>query len=100
MSQAEVAVLGVSFELIAWLEDRVFPSDRVGVKDLLRTLNLKKYDFLDIAVKTRDCLIEDGYWIEVEDSDTFRENTVRGQYGFPDLNIEDYRNLVSWAYDH
>jgi hypothetical protein len=79
------------YELDMWLEDRIFPPDRVGVKKLLKSLGLKKYDVLAIVAQTRACLMEDGWWIAITPEDTFRHNTLRGFVGKPELNPKDYK---------
>jgi hypothetical protein len=79
------------YELDMWLEDRIFPSDRVGVKKILKSLSLKKYDVLDIVKITRACLMEDGWWIAMSPEDSFSLVTIRGIFGRPELNIEDYK---------
>lgn len=69
------------FEVAAWVEERVFPPDRIGVKRLLRSLKLKQYDAWEIALKTRACLMEDGFWLKVHVSDTYESHTIRGRFG-------------------
>lgn len=86
MWRSEITIL----DLAEWLEERVFPEDRMGVRKLLRSLGLKKYDPLEVALKTRACLVEDGFWIKVEEGDTFRDNTIRGKLGFKELDISNY----------
>lgn len=79
-----------AIDLISWLEDRVFPPNRVGVKSLLRKMGLKKYDYFDVALCTRACLVEDGFWLKVNDTDTFRQCTIRGRMGYPDVDLSLY----------
>lgn len=79
------------YELALWLEDRVFPPDRVGAKRLLRKMGLSKYDPLEVALDTRACLVEDSWWIKVKETDTFEKTTIRGLMGHPLRDINDYR---------
>lgn len=77
-------------EFYLWLEDRVFPPNRIGAKKILKSLGLKKYNALEIAKRTRACLMGDVWWIAMSSGDDFKECTLRGAVGFPGFKLEDY----------
>ena len=82
----------------AWIKERVFPKNRFHSRKMLKELGLVRYDVHKIAEKTRCSLLTDPYWIVYEDSDTYVENTTRGQMGLDNYpynslklnNEEDY----------
>lgn len=80
---------------VIWVEERVIPSNRIGLKRILDKLGMKKYDMLEVAKKTNVCQLTDPYWVTYSDSDTFTKNSLRGIYGYDanilGLNEEDYR---------
>ena len=47
-------------DLLEWIGCRIFPEHRVDCDKLLKQLDLNKYDPLEIAKKTKVCLVEDG----------------------------------------
>lgn len=63
--------------------NRVFPSTRVGVKELLNELNIPVYNPYLICRKTKGILNDDYYWIQFEDdnftySDFVKYRTING----------------------
>lgn len=65
----------------AWKKERVFPKNRFNSKKMLKELGLKKYDVEKISEVTRCSLITDPYWLVYEDTDTYVNNSIRGQMG-------------------
>lgn len=82
-----------------WVEDRVPPPNRIGLKKALKEIGLKRYDPMEIAIKTRATLVEDGFWLKVEETDTFEKNSVRGRLGFPKWDEKTY-TLIKDNKDH
>lgn len=76
-------------EFINWLEDRIFQENRTDKEDLLKLLDLKEYTIWGIAKKTTACLMTDPYWVKFSEKDTFRESTIRGRFGFEELEDKD-----------
>lgn len=80
---------------LTWVEERVVPSNRIGLKRILKMVNMHKYDVLELARKTNVCQLTDPYWLAYSESDCFTKNSLRGLYGHPanplDLEIDDYR---------
>lgn len=68
-------------QFTAWIEERVFPEERMGCNELLVELGLKAHIPIEIAKKTRACLMEDPYWVAFEETDTYEQNTIRGLMG-------------------
>lgn len=71
-------------DFIQWIEERVFPEERMDCKELLADLNLEEYRPFAIAKQTKACLMEDGWWVSFSDQDSFRKDTIRGAAGFPE----------------
>lgn len=65
----------------AWIRERVIPKNRIGIKNILKELGIKKYDRDKIAEITRCSAVTDPYWIVYEETDTFYDNTIRGRIG-------------------
>lgn len=86
MKRQEVTI----YEVDLWLQERVFPPERIGAKKLLKSLGLKKYDAMEITKKTRACLMEDGWWFAIYPTDTFRNNTIKGASGHPEWDSTTY----------
>lgn len=76
-------------DFVEWINGRVFPPERVGAKQLLKELGLDEYRPFAIAMETKACLMEDPYWVAFTESDSYREDTVRGAAGFPDMVLRD-----------
>jgi len=77
-----------------WKKERVFPKDRLGSKQMLKEIGLKKYDVDKIAEITRCSVITDPYWIAYEETDTYTKNSIRGQidsekYPYNSLKLTD-----------
>lgn len=91
---------GTDMEIIikAWVKERVFPKNRFGSWKMLRELGLRTYNVEKIAEVTRCSLMTDPYWMVYYDTDTYSENSVRGQMGLDNYpynsldlkNEEDY----------
>ncbi len=71
-----------------WCEERVFPPNRMGKNKLLKILGLKRYNHIDIVRITRASMMTDGYWLVLDESDTFTNNTLRGK-----MNPESFNSL-------
>ncbi|HDR7597788.1 hypothetical protein EXW35_26535 [Bacillus mycoides] len=69
-------------DLLEWIGCRIFPEHRVDCDKLLKQLDLNKYDPLEIAKKTKVCLVEDAWWLTFSEKDNFRNDTLRGKLGF------------------
>ena len=65
----------------AWIKERIVPKNRIGIKEILKELGLKRYDRDKIARITRCSSITDPYWIAFDEYDTFYECTIRGRIG-------------------
>ena len=65
----------------SWIKERIFPKNRIGAKQLLENLGLKKYDREKIAEITRCSVITDPYWIAYKETDTYYNNSIRGRIG-------------------
>lgn len=50
-------------------QDRVFPENRIGAKELLKELGLDRYDGWEIAKKTNARLGNDYYWVDFGEGD-------------------------------
>ena len=74
----------------AWIKERVFPKNRLHSRKMLKELGLFRYDINKIAELTRCSLITDPYWLVYNDSDTYVNNTTRGQMG---LECYPYNSL-------
>jgi hypothetical protein len=70
------------YDLVTWLEGRIVPRERVGIKKLLKDMGLKNYDLWGIVRYTRACRLVDPWWIKVTSDDTFEKCTIRGQHGY------------------
>lgn len=71
-------------EVVDWLDDRVFPSERMDAEKLLKQLELKEYNVYKIAEITRASMLEDGWWIAFHEGDNYREHSIRGKSGYPE----------------
>ena len=85
--------------LNTWIRERVFPKNRLGSIKMLRELGLKRYSVAKIAEVTRCSLITDPYWIVYEETDTYSNNSIRGQIGgkshpYNSLNIKNEENFI------
>lgn len=69
--------------LTDWLSYRIFPKERPSCAELLKSLGLREYSVWGIVKKTKGSTMTDPYWLKFEDSDSFRESTVRGLFGLP-----------------
>ncbi|MEC2463883.1 hypothetical protein P9X10_03050 [Bacillus cereus] len=69
-------------DILGFIEWRVFPKEREDCDKLLKELGLEEYDPLEIAKKTKASLIEDGWWIAFNDTDTYQKDTLRGKLGY------------------
>lgn len=83
----------------AWIKERVFPKNRLHSRKMLRELKLHKYDVDKIAEATRCSLITDPYWLVYDESDTYVNNTTRGQMGlenypYNSLNLENEEDYI------
>ena len=76
-----------AFNVMRWFEDRAFPEERVGCKELLEELGLDRYDPWEIVKKTRGPLMTDYFWLKVEPTDTYEEFSLRGAAGFPPVQF-------------
>lgn len=77
-----------------WLEERVIPPNRMGLKRILKMFGMKKYDVMELAKKTNASLMTDPYWIAYKESDCFSKNSLRGLFG----NDENPLGLVKENY--
>lgn len=50
-----------------WYRERVFPSERAGVEDLLKIYDSDTYDVDKILEKTHGRMIQDSYYVKVGD---------------------------------
>lgn len=83
----------------AWVKERVFPKNRLHSRKMLKELGLFRYDINKIAELTRCSLITDPYWIVYNDTDTYVNNTTRGQLGlesypYNSLNLANEENYI------
>jgi len=77
-------------DFVEWINGRVFPPERVGAKELLKELGLDEYRPFAIAKETKACLMEDPYGVAFTEGDNYREDTVRGAAGFPDMIVVEH----------
>ena len=49
-----------------FLEDRCIPRSRAGLREYLETIDVEKYEPLDIICKTKGRMAEDAQWIHLE----------------------------------
>lgn len=83
----------------AWVNDRVFPKNRLGSWRMVRKLGLKKYDAVKIAEITRCSVITDPYWIAYEETDRFSTHSIRGkmeneEYPYNSLDIKNEEDYI------
>lgn len=83
----------------AWVNERVFPKNRLHSRKMLKELGLFRYDINKIAELTRCSLITDPYWLAYNDNDTYINNTTRGQIGiesypYNSLNLANEENYI------
>lgn len=76
-----------------WFKDRVFPSNRINLKNTLKIFGLKRYNHIEIAKQTRGSLMSDGWWIAMEENDSYTKNSARGKLNnsnYPYNSLEVY----------
>lgn len=56
-----------------WFSERILPSNRHGVANVLKGLELLHYDKLEIAKCTSLASVRDDYWVRFDENDTFQE---------------------------
>lgn len=83
----------------AWLKERIFPKNRIGMRKTLKSLGLNKYNINKIAEITRCSLITDPYWIAYSETDRYTINSIRGQIGgkrypYNSLHIKDEGKFI------
>jgi len=78
-------------EFIAWIEDRVFPRERIGADELLKSIGMEDYCGFEIALKNRACLMEDGFWLSFAPDEDFKKITLRGAAKYPDIDISRFK---------
>lgn len=83
----------------AWIKERAFPKNRLHSRKMLKELGLFRYDINKIAELTRCSLITDPYWLVYNDSDTYVNNTTRGQmglesYSYNSLNLANEEKYI------
>lgn len=83
----------------AWLKERIFPKNRLGANKMLKALGLRRYNLKKIAEITRCSVITDPYWIAYEDTDTYSNQSIRGQIGgkgypYNSLNIHNEGDYI------
>jgi hypothetical protein len=52
-----------------WVEERIFPSDRSNVEELLSDIGLNDYDEWGVLKATRAFSFHDNYWIKLNNED-------------------------------
>ena len=77
MHDKDVDLYSIYFK---WLEERVIPPNRMGIKKVLKMFNMKEYDVLELARKTNASLMTDPYWLAYNETDCFSKNSLRGLY--------------------
>ena len=60
----DIEHLPTSQDIERWLSNRIFPKERQGAEQILRSLRLNKYDPWRIAKKTRAISFNDYYWVD------------------------------------
>lgn len=66
--------------LRVFMEERVIPPNRYGIRRILQMAGLKKYNLYKLGDKLRYSNNQQ-WWIAIEDTDSYRQLTVRGASG-------------------
>lgn len=75
--------------VIEYFCSRVFPRERTDCKQVLKTLGLRRYDPWLIVKANNATLPTDSWWMKINPTDNYYDNTVRGLIGFPPASEED-----------
>mgnify|MGYP001036905125 FL=1 len=73
----------LSKALVCWIEERVIPPNRIGLKAILKRLGMKKYDAMEMAAKFHYSIVTDAFWIAVNDDETYTKCSVRAHFNMP-----------------
>lgn len=76
-------------ELSSWVVDRIPPRNRTSIKDMLKSFGLKKYDPLQVAIKTGASVMGDSWWLKTEETQTYQNFTMRGIAGLSEITLAD-----------
>lgn len=85
--------------LKVFMDERVIPPNRLGIRKILKQAGLKKYDTYALGDKLRYSNHQP-WWIAIEDTDSYSKTSLRGQLGvlpwtlqlgIPDSDREKYR---------
>lgn len=79
-------------DLKEWVKYRIPPKNRQDIKEILKELNLKKYDPITYALATGASVIGDGWWIKTAPDQTYETHNFRGKLGYPEKTLEDFTN--------
>ena len=52
-------------DILKWAEERACPEDRIGIEDILRELELDRYDAVSIAFENEFRTIHDDFRLEI-----------------------------------
>ncbi len=69
-----------------WFKDRVVPPHRIGIKHILKLNKIKEYDYMQMAKNSRASMVEDPFWVAMEETDTYKTSTIRGYCKPKDYN--------------
>ena len=65
-------------DVVVWAKKRIFPKNRMDCKEILKLMGLPDYNAWEIVKRTNACLMEDPYWLQFSEDETF-EDTTRGR---------------------
>lgn len=65
-------------DVVVWAKKRIFPKNRMDCKEILKMMGLPDYNAWEIVKRTNACLMEDPYWLQFSEDETF-EDTTRGR---------------------